>query len=189
MAGQKRSLLVFVASVSLAGICLTHAQARNQFLAKVVDRNKDGLIDKKEIKIDRTIKQQQRSRVTNWWERHADANADGRVDAQEYAAWKSLENAKLDYNRDGVIDSFEQRRYWKNSRTKVNTALEKSFDADADGWLNEQEAAAFLRYRHGVVMSEGKAIVDSVLEEAYDTDGDGLINRAEAIAMQDDISS
>lgn len=154
---------------------------------KHADKNKDGVVDKKEIHMEKQWEQEQRAKVNSWWERRADTNNDGTVDSAELASWKQLTKERLDLNNDGVIDAKERRLSWRHARSRVNTALEKKYDANADGWLEPAEVKELLKDRYTLIKTTGKAKVDTAIEEDYDTNEDGVIDAQEAEAMEVDM--
>ena len=150
------------------------------------DKNKDGLVDYQEIKKEKDWEKQQDSKVNTWWEKQADSNNDGTVTADEKSSWKALCKERIDLNGDGVIDDKEKRLCWRNARSKVNTGIEKKYDANADGWLQEAEVKTMLQDRAQLIKTNGKAKVDSPIEENYDANGDGVLDGTEAQAMMQD---
>jgi len=154
---------------------------------KRADRNKDGVVDKYEQDMAKQQQKKKDSKVSTWWEKQADTNNDGIVDPAERSAWKKLEKERIDLNGDGVIDSKEKRLSWRHGASKVNTGLEKQYDANGDGFLQENEAEEYLNAKYDLVKTNGKAKVDSPLEEGYDTDNDGVIEPDEAEALKEDI--
>lgn len=158
------------------------AEARFQH----ADRNKDGVVDKKEIHMEKQWENRQNAKVNSWWERRADTNNDGTVDSAELASWKQLTKERIDLNNDGVIDAKERRLSWRHARARVNTALEKKYDANSDGWLEPAEVKEMLKDRYTLIKTEGKAKVDTAIEEDYDTNEDGIIDAQEAKVMKED---
>lgn len=149
---------------------------------KKVDKNKDGVIDKDEINVWKTEKR----KINTWWEKRADTNNDGTVDENELAAWKKLAREKMDLNGDGVIGPKEKRMCWRHAKSKVNTKVEKQYDANGDGWLEESEVKAMLKAKHEMIKSKGKAKADTVIEKEYDANKDGMIDSEEAKTMKED---
>ena len=116
----------------------------------VVDRNKDGIVDKKEIKYEK-------SKVDTNWERKADIDKDGKVEPNEMNAWKhgkakvnTPAESKYDLNGDGWLQPEEAKEYLKdryeiiktNGKAKVNTAVEAGYDTNKDGIIDASEAEA-----------------------------------------------
>ncbi len=149
------------------------------------DRNKDGVVDRKEMKMEKRWEQQQRSQVNTRAEVRADTNKDGVVDSTEATAMKEKMKEKLDLNNDGVVDKQEKMTSWQHSRAKVNTALEQQYDANNDGWLEPAEARELVRNRYELIKSHGKAKVDTDLEKQYDANNDGILDASEARVMLD----
>jgi len=154
-----------------------------------IDKNKDGVIDKHEWRMERQKEIRQRSRVNTWWEKRADTNNDGIVDSNELNAWNKLIKERLDLNNDGIIDAKERRLCWRHARSRVNTALEKKYDKNKDGWLEPEEVKELLRDRYILIKTEGKAKVDSAIEAEYDENEDGIIDPKEAKNINEDIQS
>lgn len=157
---------------------------------KRADRNKDGVVDKKEYKLEKKVEAKQelkqRAKVNSWWESRADTNKDGKVDATELAAWKTLQKERIDTDGDGVISPKERRLSWRHARSKVNSELEKKYDANGDGWLETAEVKTMLQDKATLVKTQGKARVDSAIEKEYDADNDGIISTQEAEVMRED---
>lgn len=184
----KRMLLLAI--VFLASSLVTHALANppgpgEKF--RHADKNKDGVLDKKEIIMEKKWEQKQKARLNTWWERRADTNNDGKVDGDELAAWKKLTKERIDLNNDGVIDAKERRLSWRHAKSRVNTALEAKYDANSDGWLEPLEVKELLKDKSTLIKTKGKAKVDTELEEEYDTNGDGVIDAQEAKTLKEDI--
>ena len=178
-------LFVVMLSLCLVGLSLANPPTpADKF--KHADKNKDGVVDKKEMHTEKKWEQKQHSNVNTWWEKRADTNGDGKVDASEAAAWKKLEKERLDLNNDGVIDAKERRLSWRHARSRVNTALEKKYDANGDGWLEPAEVKEMLKDKYTLIKTHGKAKVDTDLEAEYDTNGDGVIDANEAEVMKQD---
>ncbi len=160
---KKTILFLFILLAAVVLFSDVKAEARWGPKFKHADKNKDGVVDKKERVMEKKWEHKQKSKVNTWWEKRADKNADG------------------------IISPKERRLSWQHSRSHVNTALEQKYDADGNGWLEPEEAKELLRDRHTLIKTNGKAKVDSALEEEYDTDGDGIIDAAEAEALKEDI--
>jgi len=184
----KRLMLITIMVLALA-VFVSEALAKPPVEArfKHADKNKDGVVDKKEIQIEKQWEQKQRAEVNSWWERRADTNNDGKVDSNELAAWKQLTKERLDLNNDGVIDAKERRLSWRHARSRVNTALEKKYDVNGDGWLEPAEVKELLKDRYTLIKTKGKAKVDTAIEEDYDKNEDGVIDAQEAEAMEVDV--
>lgn len=86
----------------------------------------------------------------------------------------------LDRDGDGRIEPVERKAYWLSRKAKVNTPVERKYDADGDGFLSGDEAREMLRARLALVRTHGQAKVDSALEAEYDDNDDGVIDAAEA---------
>jgi len=153
---------------------------------KHADRNKDAVVDEKEMHMEKKWEQKQRAKPNTWWEKRADTNNDGKVDTNELSAWKKLEKERIDLNNDGVIDAKERRLCWRHARSRVNTPLEKKYDANADGWLEPTEVKEMLKDKYELIKTHGKAKVDTELEQNYDTNKDGIIDAKEADTLKED---
>lgn len=151
------------------------------------DRNKDGVVDRKEMYMQKKWEQKYRANVNTWWERRADTNGDGKVDANELSAWRKLERERIDLNNDGVIDAKERRLCWRHARSRVNTPLERKYDKNHDGWLEPDEVRELLQDKYKLIKTHGKAGVDTLTEAEYDINGDGLIDSREAGALREDL--
>jgi Ca2+-binding EF-hand superfamily protein len=151
------------------------------------DRNNDGSVDKKELKMEKDFERDQKSKVNNWWEKKADTNSDGKVDGNESFSWKAQQKERMDLNSDGKIDPKEKGLSWRHGRSKVNKPAEAKFDADNDGWLAPEEARQMLSEKARLVRTKGKASVDTDLEAQYDTDSNGIISPEEAEVMKEDV--
>jgi len=126
------------------------------------DKNKDGVVDQKEIQIQKA-EHQEKALVDTKWE------------------------AKADTNNDGVVDAHEKMVSWKHGKAKVNTPLEAKYDANHDGWLEPAEAKELVTDRYELIKTGGKATVDTDIEKQYDANKDGILDQREARVMFDDI--
>ncbi|MCX5702236.1 MAG: hypothetical protein NTW64_04585 [Candidatus Omnitrophica bacterium] len=183
---RKKAVFIFAVLFLFCSGYLSAAQWGKGVKLKHIDKNKDGIIDKKEWRMEEAWGHKVHTRVNNWWERRADTNGDGTVDSNELSAWKTLEKERIDLNNDGVIDAKERRLCWRHARSRVNTALEAQYDKNSDGWLQPEEARAMLKAKHALIISNGQAKVDSELEEEYDTNNDGVIDLKEAESLKED---
>ncbi|MFC1621274.1 hypothetical protein ACFL2G_03110 [Candidatus Omnitrophota bacterium] len=158
---------------------------------KHADKNKDGMLNKKEIHMEKKWEERHKvkgqSKVNTWWEKHADTNSDGVVDGDESAAWKKLQRERIDLNGDGTIDAKEKRLCWRHGKSKVNTAMERKYDINSNGFLEPEEVKAMLKDKHLLVKTNGKAKVDSEIEQGYDTNNNGMIDKNEAKDMAEDL--
>ena len=143
---------------------------------RVVDRNKDGVVGPRERAIAR-----------HKTKRYLDKNRDGVVGPKEKAIAAHKAKRYLDRNKDGKIDRHERRLAWRKHRRKVNTPLEKRFDADGNGWIGPAEARKMLHAKWGIVKRNGRAKVDTEIEKEYDANGDGWIDRKEAVQLKADL--
>ncbi len=146
------------------------------------DVNQDGHVGPKEAATARrSLYIRELSVADRPWEKKADANADGRVDLKELRIYHV---SQLDANQDGRITVVERRAYWVQKRSVVNTALEKKYDTNGDGYLSWDEGRELLKDRLTVIKTDGQAIVNTDLEMEFDANGDGIIDRKEAPAVQ-----
>jgi len=179
-------LLMVLALVCFVSVALA-AKPGSAARFRHADRNKDGVVDKKEIRMEKNWEHKQSSKVNTWWEKRADTNGDGKVDVGELDAWKKLTKERIDLNGDGEIDAKERRLCWRHARSKVNTAIEQKYDTNGDGWLEPSEVKEMLKDKHELIKTHGKAKVDTATEAEYDTNKDGIIDTKEAELMFEDV--
>jgi Ca2+-binding EF-hand superfamily protein len=182
-------MVLIRAGIVLATLCFISISLCEPKPAPIrhADKNKDGVVDKKEIKMEKQWEHKQRAKVNTWWEDRADTNNDGKVDAQELASWKQLTKERIDLNNDGQIDAKERRLCWQHTRSKVNTPVEKKYDKNGNGWLEPEEAKEMLKDKYTLIQTQGKAKVDTQLEKEYDTNSDGVIDKLEAVGLKGDL--
>ena len=187
----KRIPLIFfiMIAVSVAFIRPAAAVPAKSERLKHADRNKDGIVDKKERHMEKEWEHKQRSKVNTWWEKRADTNHDGTVDSNELAAWKKLTKERIDLNQDGVIDAKEKRLSWRHAFARVNTPLEQKYDKNGDGWLEPGEIRELLKDKALLIQTNGKAKVDTPHEAEYDANGDGVLDRGEAKTLKSDLET
>jgi EF hand len=125
----------------------------------ILDKNNNGYVGRKESTEARKNYIENRSEVDKHWEERADKNDDG------------------------VVGKNEAARAWHHRKFHVNTALEKRYDADGNGYITTNEARSLLQAKRALVISKGQAKVDSEIEREYDTNGDGILTKQEAQAM------
>jgi hypothetical protein len=97
------------------------------------DKNKDGVVTGREMKMEKTWEQEKR------------------------AAWKTVKSKvdtsaeiKYDTNADGYLEASEAKEYLKDKsrlietsgRAKVDSSIEKEYDSDNDGIISAKEAEA-----------------------------------------------
>ncbi|RKY36930.1 MAG: hypothetical protein DRP78_02440 [Candidatus Omnitrophota bacterium] len=178
--------LIFILLICVLCCFQSSVQAKgNKF--KRTDRNRDGVIDRKEWRKEKIREEKHQFKSNNWWRKRADTNNDGAVSADELSAWKQLSKQRIDLNGDGEISPKEKRLCWRHARSKVNTRLEAKYDTNADGWLSPSEVKEFFKDRYSLIKSNGHAKVDSVIEEEYDFDHNGVIDSEEAKILKEDI--
>ncbi len=147
------------------------------------DKNNDGVVQPREAKRAVTSEYlKKHSDVNRPWEAKADTNGDGKVSAAEM---RKHHFGVMDVNKNGKIEKMERKLFWVHRRAKVDTALERKYDANGNGLLEGDEAQALLKDRLIIINTHGKAKVDSVVEHEYDANLDGVIDREEALTMKD----
>lgn len=159
---------------------LQKAKVNTRWEAKA-DKNEDGIVQPKEAHKAKT-QVKKKSVVNRPWEAKADTNGDGKVSAAEM---RKHHFGVMDANNDGKIADMERRLFWVHRRAKVNTALEKKYDANNNGLLEGSEAQALLKDRLRIISTNGKAKVDSIVEREYDANNDGIIDKEEAETIKD----
>lgn len=150
------------------------------------DKNKDGMVDHKEVQMQKA-EHKEKACVNTKWEARADTDNDGVVEPVEAKEMKETMKEKFDLNNDGVVDKTEKMVSWQHSRAKVNTLLEQKYDANNDGWLEPVEAKELVKDRYELIKTDGKAKADTDIEKEYDTNKDGILDQGEAKAMFNDI--
>jgi Ca2+-binding EF-hand superfamily protein len=137
------------------------------------------------------------ARVDTDIEREFDVNGDGVIDRREAHAlrvalgeraivdkqWEKI----ADRNKDGKVDAHEAKVFWRKHKSKVDTPIEKKYDADGNGWLSGSEAKKMLGDLATLIKTNGKAKVNTPLEKQFDANADGIIDSAEAQAILDAI--
>jgi len=147
------------------------------------DKNKDGYVGPKEAHVAKTKKHlKTKSAVDTKWEKKADTDGDGRVSVKEL---RTHRHTVMDKDGNGKINAKERRMFWLKKKSKVNTAYEKKYDADGNGYITGDEAKELLRDRLRIINTHGRAIVNTDLEREYDANGDGVIDVEEAKAIKD----
>jgi len=127
---QGACALAMVCFVGVATLGL--AQPSKEARYEHADRNDDGRVDKKEMRIEKDWERQQEhaqtqlSKVNTKVEQKYDSNADGRLDAQEARQLMQDKYALI------ITDG----------KAKVDTSLEEKYDLDKDGIISQQEAEA-----------------------------------------------
>lgn len=169
----KKIILFVVLGLTAA---LVYAQAPGAAKASVnarkahADRNKDGQVDRVEIKSEKNWEHRQKAKVNTKWEAKTDADKDGVVEPAEIAARRQYireksvvdrpwENA-ADANNDGKVDLKEVRVYHVTQ-----------MDTDHDGSITVTERSAY--------WTKTKAVVNTELEKKYDADNDGYLSWVE----------
>lgn len=179
-------LAVFLAGSLVLQTGVLAARKGRDAKFKHTDKNKDGIIDKKEWRIEKKKEETVKPRVDNWWEKRADTDGDGIVDDNEIREWKRLQKEKIDLNGDGKIDAKERRLCWRHARSRVNAHREGKYDINSNGWLEPEEVRVMLRDRYMLIKKNGMAKVNTEIEQEYDTNGDGIIDSTEAEALKQD---
>jgi len=70
---------------------------------------------------------------------------------------------------------------------RITNAIEKKYDYDGDGFLDDDELKDMLKAKYNEVMMHGSAKVDSQYENKYDMDGEGIITKEGAALMKRDL--
>ncbi len=147
------------------------------------DKDKDGVVSPMEAGKARTdLYLKTRSDVDRPWEKIADGNADGKVDAKEL---RTYHMKVMDGDGNGKITAEERKRYWVEKHAVVDTVVEKKYDANKDGYLTWDEGREMMKDRARIIETEGRALVTSELEMEFDANADGIIDRTEAPALMD----
>ncbi|MFH1506834.1 MAG: hypothetical protein ABIG46_00180 [Candidatus Omnitrophota bacterium] len=147
-----KKILFFVLILILFGVFLTLAMAKNDTYDKYrhADKNKDGVVDKKEYKMNK-----------DWQKKNKDKNKDGIIDAKEkrLSSWmhnrarvNTKAEALYDKNNDGYIEASEVRQMLQNKyalvkskgSAKVDSAVERVYDINNDGIIDAVEAEVLL---------------------------------------------
>ena len=150
------------------------------------DKNRDGVVTRRELIKEKRFEHNQKAKVDTKWEKKADLDHDGKVEWQEYRVFR---RDIIDVNNNGIIEPAERIAFWKNRRAVVNTPLEKKHDLNGDGYITWNEARELLKDIHTIIRTHGKARVDSLIEQEFDINKDGVIDGAEADALLAAISN
>ena len=163
---KKISLIVSLVLFIFVPLLLA-AQPTSAAKLRHADKNKDGIVDKKEMRMEKQ------------WEK--------RQEKKEELMQEVKQEKKADTDNNTVISAKEKRLGWKYARSKVNTPYEARFDKNGDGWLDAAEAREFLKRRWTIIQTQGRVKADSAIEKAYDTNNDGRIDAEEAKQLKEDI--
>ena len=121
---------LFVIAGSLIVACMLSpgsAEARWPWIrARHADRNRDGVVTAREIRMDRHWAHNHRAVITHTSWKPFDVNHDGYIEVVEYHAFLK------DYLR--IVET--------DGRAIVNTDLERAFDVNNDGVIDRAEAEA-----------------------------------------------
>jgi len=178
---------LFMVLLSVFFCSSVSAEAPKELELKQADRNKSGIVDKKEMDIEKQGGKNQGSKVKSWWGASADTDKDGDVDEAELSAWKNKEKKYIDSDNDGIVTAKDRRTYWKKIKTKANTPLEVKYDKNHNGWLGPQEVKDLLKDRYELIKTQRQVKVESSVEEAYDINKDGVLDAEEAKAIKEDL--
>ena len=149
-----RGKIFLAVSVFFAGLAvasLVFAKPPAAVRARHADRNKDGVVGRKEVRMEKRWKHKQQMKAV-------DKNADSIIDAKEKRlSWRHSKakvnkpiEAKYDANGDGWLQPEEVKQMLKarheliktHGKAKVDTDVEKAYDANNDGIIDAEEAAA-----------------------------------------------
>ncbi len=151
------------------------------------DKDNDGVVEPKEAaRMNSSHYMRNASVVDRPWEATADANKDGRVDRAELHTYHL---GVMDADHNGVITPAERKIHWAGKHAVVNTAAEKKYDTNGDGYLSWEEGREMLKDRVAIIQTHGRAIVNNELEMEFDTNKDGVIDRTEAAQLKDALSA
>ena len=95
---------------------------------KIVDRNKDGVVDNKEKAQAKKAAVRKKHKVNTALEAKYDANGDGWLQTPE------INNVLRD----------KQALIKAHGKSKVDSTVEQEYDLDEDGWLDADEAALMI---------------------------------------------
>jgi hypothetical protein len=181
---MKKKCLLLLVTASLVCFSATALFAWPSWGKKAqhADRNKDGRVDKKEVKMEKKWEHGQKAKVNTPREAGMDKNKDGVVNPAEASRARQQLKNKGDLNKDGVIDPKERRSAegWQHSKRRVNTEFEKKHDGNGDGWIDAAEAKQMMQDRQVLAATGGKAKVNTPAEQAADVNKDGVVDPAEA---------
>ncbi|MFC1592728.1 hypothetical protein ACFL4C_01800 [Candidatus Omnitrophota bacterium] len=130
---MRKLFLIFVFMVSALLISQISVQAGKGAGYKHADRNKDGVVDKKEWKTEKKVEHKQRREVS--W-RHSRAKVNTPLEA------------KYDSDGDGWLQPDEAKELMQakyslvktHGKAKVDSALEEEYDENNDGVIDLDEA-------------------------------------------------
>ncbi len=146
------------------------------------DLNHDGRVDASEAEAAKNPWYRERGlKLDGSWELHADGDGDGKLGAAELFEFK---RALLDDDGDGALSSDDYRRFFKHVRSLAQTAREKRFDRNGDGFLGGDEVLAMLRDRLSSLKGAPKRPVESKFDRLFDSNVDGQLSPDEAGAIE-----
>jgi Ca2+-binding EF-hand superfamily protein len=178
------ALIAFAISVSIA--ISTLADTLKGYEARHADKNRDGRIDKRELRMQKE-EEARHNKALTWREKRAGVGKDSKVYSKELPPWKRVEKERVDTDSDGKIDMKENRTWWKDTRHSVTTPAEKRYDNNQNGWLEPEEMKKILSDKYAAIKAQGQAKVDTDMEFGYDTDTDGVIDSKEAEELKKDL--
>lgn len=105
-----------------------------------------------------------------------DADKDGKITAEEFAAHRKARAASVDANNDGKLSAEEiAAMHMQGAQDRANARAARMIermDADGDGLLSAAELAS------------GQGGMPAAMFDRLDADGDGAVSKAEAEAAQ-----
>ena len=169
-------VIVAALVVGLFAVPGVQAGPRGARFRKRADKNKDGVVTKKERVLEKKRVVKKQAEVDTKWEAKADKNNDGIVQAAE--AKKAVRKKylrkrsdvdrpwekKADKNEDGTVDGTELRAYHLGV-----------MDTNGDGKIGAKERKLYWKKK--------RAVADTELKKKYDTDENGYLSWQESRKM------
>lgn len=120
---MKYAILVFILTILILSSFTFKAWSAGPGRLEHADRNKDGVIDKKEWKMEKEYEKSQRFKVDTPLERKYDTDHDGWIEPDE--------KRKLLEDKYALVKT--------NGKAKVDTAIEAKYDTNSDGIIDIKE--------------------------------------------------
>lgn len=124
-------VFLFLSVVSFSVMAKPSLKSR----VKHADKNKDGVVDKKEIKLEKKWEHKQRVKARNKW-RHKKMKVNNKFEKK----YDSDSNGWLNPSETKVMLKAKYSLIKSNGKAKVNTAAEEEYDVNEDGILDVSEA-------------------------------------------------